>query len=140
MASIRVLVTYRCKGEAVQNLEFFSQAYDECVELRQQSKEVWVGRALLSLQGMDRWEIAAFADESFAGGLVLAHDPWDVHVGPCMSVFAQYVLPEHRLKGISPRLMREAIKIARTSGKSTLAYTHRQGPWRYSTTYRSINP
>jgi len=136
--SIRVLVTYRRKGEAVQNIEFFSHAYDECVELRQQSKEAWMGRALLALQELDRWEVAAFVGETFAGGLVVAHDPWDVHVGPCLSVFAQYVLPTHRLKGISPRLMREAIKIARASGKSTLAYTHRQGPWRYSTTYRNI--
>ena len=78
MESIHVLVTSRCKGEAVQNLESFQRAYDECIELRQQSKEVWLGRALLALQGMDRWEIAAFTDESFAGGLVLAHDPWDV--------------------------------------------------------------
>ena len=138
MALIRVLVTYRRKGEAVQNVEFFSRAYEECVELRQQSKEEWMGRALLALQQMDRWEIAAFADESFAGGLCLAHDPWDVHVGPCISVFAQYVLPEHRLGGVSPRLMREAMKIARSSGKSTLAYTHRKGPWRYDTIYRSI--
>ena len=138
MESIHVLVTSRCKGEAVQNLESFQRAYDECIELRQQSKEVWLGRALLALQGMDRWEIAAFTDESFAGGLVLAHDPWDVHVGPCMSVFAQYVLPEYRLQGISPRMMREAIRIARSSGCSTLAYTHREGPWRYATHYRSI--
>lgn len=138
MALIRVLASTRRKGEPVQNLEFFTQAYEECVELQQQSKSEWVGRSILSLQEMDRVELAAFADESFAGGLVLAHDPWDVHVGPCMSVFAQYVLPEHRLKGISPRLMRTAFRIAKDSGMSTLAYTHRLGPWRYETTYRSI--
>lgn len=138
MESIRIVNTYRRRDEAVQSLELFTRAYDECVELRQQSKEVWVGRALLALQGLDRHELAAFVGSEFAGGLVLAHDPWDVHVGPCMSVFAQYVLPEYRLMGVSPRLMREALRIAKQAGESTLAYTHRAGPWRYSTLYRSI--
>lgn len=97
-----------------------------------------MGRALLALQEMDRYEIAAFIDGEVVGALVLAFDPWDVHVGPCMSVFAQYVLPEHRLSGVSPRLMREALRIAKRVGVSTLAYTHRVGPWRYETSYRSI--
>lgn len=139
MESIRVIVSKRSAGEAVQNIELFSHAYDECVELRQQSKEVWMGRALLALQGLDRWEIAVLEDGSVIGGLVLAHDPWDVHVGPCTSVFAQYVLPEHRLKGISPKLMRVALRVARTAGYPTLAFTHRAGPWRYSTIYRRIH-
>ncbi len=138
MESIRIVNTFRLRGEAVQSLELFLRAWDECTELQQQSKEIWAGRALLALQGMDRYELAAFVDNTFAGGVVLAHDPWDVHVGPCMSVFAQYVLPEHRLKGISPRLMREALRIARKAGETTLAFTHRAGPWRYNTVYRSI--
>lgn len=137
--STRIVSTYRLPGEAVQNLEFFVRAWDECIELQQQQRDTWVGKAILSLQGMARWELAAFCGVEFAGGLVLAHDPWDVHVGPCMSVFAQYVLPEHRLKGASPRLMREAIRIARKEGVTTFAYTHRAGAWRYSTLYRSLN-
>ncbi len=138
MESIRVVVTSRIPGEAVQSLELFTRAYDECVELRQQSRDEWIGRALLALQDLDRFELAAFVGDKMAGGIVLAHDPWDVHVGPCMSVFAQYVLPEYRLRGISPRLMREGIRIAKQSGVSTLAFTHRKGPWRYETAYRRI--
>lgn len=140
MEPIRVVVSPRRKGEAVQSLELFTRAWDECAELQQSSKDEWVGRALLSLQGLDRTELAAFYGTEFAGGLTLAPDPWDVHVGPCLSVFAQYILPEYRLKGISPRLMREAMRIAKQSGASTLAFTHRQGPWRYETLYRRIKP
>ena len=139
MGLIHVAVFPRKRGEAVQSLELFTCAYDECVELQQQSKDEWIGRALLSLQEMDRFELAAIHGARTVGGIVLAHDPWDVHVGPCMSVFAQYVLPEYRNQGISPRLMREVLRIAKGSGVSTLAYTHREGPWRYSTLYRSIN-
>ena len=138
MESIRVMVFPRKRGDAVQSLELFTRAYDECVEFQQQSKDEWVGRALLSLQEMDRFEIGAFHGAKTVGGVVLAQDPWDAHVGPCMSVFAQYVLPEYRNQGISPRFMREVLRIAKSSDVSTLAYTHREGPWRYSTLYRSI--
>jgi GNAT superfamily N-acetyltransferase len=77
--------------------------------------------------------------EKVVGGLCLAPDPWDVHVGPCLSVFAQYVLPEFRLQGVSARLMREALRIAKKSGVPALAFTHRKGPWRYETIYRKVN-
>lgn len=130
--------THRSKGEAVQNFELFSRAWDECVELQQQSKSEWLGRSILSLQELDRHELFAYADGRVVGGIVLANDPWDSHVGPCVSVFAQYVLPEYRLQNISPTLMRMATRLAKESGASTLAHTHRIGAWRYSTFYRRL--
>ena len=130
---------FRLHGEPVQNFEFFSRAWDECAELQCTPKQDWIGRNLLSLQALDRYEIAIVRQGEFIGGLILAEDFWDVHVGPCMSVFAQYVLPEYRNTGVSAACMRAALRIARKAGAPTLAFTHRKGPWRYETVYRSLH-
>lgn len=135
---VSLLKTYRLPDEPVQNLNLFSKAWDECIELQSNPRDVWVGRSLLGLQGMARWELGAICDGTVVGGIVLAHVAWDAHVGDCIGVFAQYVLPEYRLKGVSPRLMREALRIAKHAGANTLSYTHRKGPWRYETIYRRI--
>ena len=133
-----ILVTSRNPGEPVQNLDLFTRAWGECIELQVSACDEWVGRSLLSLQGLRRYEIAAVVDCRVVGGIVVADDPWDAHVGPCMSVFAQYVMPDFRLRGISPRLMREALRIAKRSEYSVLAFTHRKAPWRYETIYRKV--
>lgn len=133
-----VVPMYRHPGEAVQNLEMFLRAWDECEELQVQSREDWVGRALLALQELPRWEIGAFADGKVVGGIVLAEDQWDAHVGNCCSVFTQYVLPEYRHTGVSRRMMRMAVSLASAMDAKVLAFTHRKGPWRYETIYRRI--
>lgn len=122
------------------NSEMFETAWAECVELQVQCKDVWLGRTLLSLQELDRYEIGVVIDAKVVGGVVVARDPWDCHVGPCTSVFAQYVMPQYRLNGISGILMREAVRIAKYDFRThAIAYTHRQGPWRYETIYRRIH-
>lgn len=134
-----VSTTYRHPGDSVRNVDLFSSAWNECVELQTQSQNDWVGSSILSLQGLSRFEIALMRSDGIpVGAAVLAADPWDVHVGPCWSVFAQYVLPEYRLQGVSFKLMREAVRVARANGAHILAYTHRKGPWRYETLYRRI--
>ena len=133
------LTAFRHRGEAVQTLDLFLRAWDECVELQVTPRDEWVGRTLLSLQGLDRYEIAIHDRGYMLGALILAADPWDVHVGPCMSVFANYVLPEFRNKGIAMWCMREALRITREANINVLAFTHRKGPWRYETIYRWIN-
>jgi len=133
------LETYqRLSGEPVQNISMFERAWDECVELQVQSKEVWIGQVLIAIQSLDRCEIGVFAGSTTVGGMVVASDPWDSHVGPCMSVVTQYVLPEYRNSGVSRQFMRKALDIAKTSGARVLAFTHRKAPWRYETIYRSI--
>lgn len=134
--------TYRRAGEGVQNVSLFQRAWGECVELQQQDQGAWMARAILALQSLDRHEIGVFIDEpspQCIAGIIIANDQWDAHVGPCCSVFTQYVLPEYRGMGISRMFIREALRIARNEGAKTLAYTHRVGPWKYSTTYRRIN-
>jgi GNAT superfamily N-acetyltransferase len=135
---IQQVIFHRQPGEPVQNLALFERAWDECIELQVSPKEVWVGRSLIALSALERFEVAAVHGSEVVGAIVLARDPWDVHVGPCMSVFAQYVLPEYRNAGVSPRMMREALRIARDSRVDVLAFTHRKAPWRYQTIYRRI--
>ena len=133
------LVTFhRLQDEPVQNVELFERAWDECIELQVQSKDCWVGKALLALSALDRYEVAVMHGTHVVGAVVVAPDQWDAHVGPCMSVFAQYVLPEYRNAGVSLALMREAVRITRASGVHVLAFTHRKAPWRYETIYRRV--
>lgn len=134
----KLILDYRVKGQPVQNYEMFARAWDECIELQQSPKDEWVGRSILTMQELYRYELGAIVDGQTVGGMVLALDPWDPHVGDCMSIFTQYVLPEFRNKRISAKFMRKAIEIAKTDGMHTLAYTHRKGPWRYETIYKRI--
>lgn len=134
----KVIVSHRPAGSIVQNYALFASAWDEFVELQVQPKDIWAGTAISSLSQLDRWEVFVHNGEVPVGAVVLASDPWDVHVGPCYSVFAQYVLPEYRNAGISLRLMREAVRICRTNSAPVLAYTHRAGDWTYLTRYRRI--
>jgi GNAT superfamily N-acetyltransferase len=135
---MQVQTSQRLAREPLQNVELFERAWDECVELQVQDKHTWLGMTLLALSQLDRYEVFVVRDRKMVGALVLAPDPWDVHVGPCMSVFSQYVLPEYRNSGVSLALMREAIRITRSTGAAVLAYTHRTAPWRYETIYRRV--
>jgi GNAT superfamily N-acetyltransferase len=121
--------------------DLYMQAWQECVELQMQPQGTWVANTMANLMDAPRWVIGMFDNGVPVGGVVLSPDT-DVHVGPCMSVIAQYVLPEYRNKAISMRCMREAIRITKNQYapyNRCLAYTHRLGDWRYITTYRSLN-
>ncbi len=137
-SSKSVRTTFRPRGAPVSNPELFTTAWAECVELQCQDKAEWTSRTLHVLSSFDRYEVAAVVDGAVIGGVVVAVDE-DIHVGPCVSVFAQYVLPEYRNRGASLACMRESVRLAKELGASVLAYTHRIGPWRYETIYRRIN-
>lgn len=136
-SGLRFQVDLYLADTPVHNVSLFERAWDECIELQVQPKDAFVGNSLLMLQSCTRWEIAMWHRGEAVGGLVLAIDN-DVHVGECMSVFAQYVLPEYRNKNIASRCMREAIRITKLTKLRVLAYTHRVGDWTYKTTYRRI--
>lgn len=134
-----MLAVKRSAGDPVQNVSLFQRAWNECVELQVQGMDAWVSQTISMLERLERYEIAVMhSDGTPLGACTLAKDPWDCHVGPCWSVFAQYVLPEARLQGVSGKLMREALRIARANGAHVIAFTHRRGPWRYETIYRKI--
>lgn len=126
-------------GTPLRNYAMFERAWHEFPELQVRPKDEWIGRSIASLAALQRWEIGAFNDAGETiGGIVLAEDPWDCHVGPCVSVFAQYVVPEYRDGQVSQRMMREALRLARSLHFPVLAFTHRRGPWRYETIYHRI--
>lgn len=136
---MRLHQTFQLPGEPVQNPELFARAWDEFPELKCNSRADWCGRSLHMLADLERWEIGVIHDNTVIGGLVLVEDPWECHVGPCLTVAAQYVLPEYRNQGVSGMLMRQALRVVKSQpGPKTLAYTHRVGPWRYETIYRRI--
>lgn len=135
---LKYFVTRREAGEAVQAPELFYRAWDECLESQVVDKERWVGSVLARLAQIDgRYEIGVHNGECTVGGIILAPDD-DPHVGECLSVFAQYVMPEYRNLGVSMYCMRLALRIARDAGYNVLAYTHRVGVGRYETIYRRI--
>lgn len=132
-----LLTSYRAAGQAVQGIHLFHQAWDECVELQCQPKGVWCKTILAELSALDRYEIGVALGGIPVGGVFLTHDD-DWHVGPCLTVAFQYVLPEYRNTGVSRQCMRYAISLAKELGYTVLAYSHRSGPWRYETIYRRI--
>lgn len=115
----------------------FSKAWDECIELQCTPKDRWVQTCLYDLSLIDRVEVAVWVDGKAIGGLILAPD-YDIHVGKCISVLAQYVLPEYRNTGISGKCMRKALSIAREGNYPVLAFTHRVSDWKYNTIYRRL--
>lgn len=136
---IIIKTLYRHQNEPVQNLKLFECAWDEFPELQTTDKITWTGNSLLMMQGLDRYEVGVFTPTGdVVGAAIIAPDIWDAHVGPCISVFAQYILPEFRNRGISLKLMREAIRITKESNYTVLAFTHRVGDYRYETVYKEI--
>lgn len=134
---MQIEVVHRLPGQPVQDSELYVTAHDECVELQMRSKEVWTDEMLRWLGGIHRWEITAKIDGKIVGGVIIGWDH-DVHVGPCISVWAQYVLPEYRGQGVSPAVMRRAMQVMRQQGAMAMAWTHRAGPWHYETKYRRL--
>lgn len=131
-------VTKKASGEAVQGTELFVRAWNECVELQCTPELQWCSTVLAELSELDRYEVCIFVGDAPVGGIILVHDE-DWHVGTCLTVAFQYVLPEFRNTGVSIACMRFAKRLARELGYKALAYSHRKGPWRYEIIYRRIN-
>jgi len=127
----------KAAGESCLAPELFPVAWEECIESHGMNKEAWTTSALNMIENVPRYEMGFYVDGKPVGGITLTidHDP---HVGECLCVMSQYVLPEYRNNGISLRCMRECIKLAKRLGHDMLAYTHRQRDWVYTTTYRKI--
>ena len=128
----------RQQGEANQAPLLFYRAWEECLELQVMDKETWVAEVLSRMSLLPwRYEIGMHNGDQAVGGVIIGPDE-DIHVGPCLSVYAQYVLPEYRNRGTSMRCMRMAERAAIHFGYKVLAYTHRVGDWRYETIYRRL--
>lgn len=132
---IRTTVEFKREGEVHTPLNLYAAAWDECVELGVMDKLAWVLRVGRIVQNTPRFEVLVYDDELCVGGVVIAEDD-DLHVGHCLSVMFNYVLPEYRCTGITAQTMRALRRIAENLQVPTIAYTHRVGAGKYTTTYK----
>lgn len=135
--TLKIIHTQRRQAEAVQAPELFRAAWDECIELQVMDKQTWLQHTLGTLASLDRFELGMHNGDVTVGGVILARDN-DIHIGDCLAVVAQYVMPEYRNRGISLWCMRECIRLAKELGHTHLAFTHRKGDWRYETIYKEL--
>jgi len=113
-------------------------AYSECLESGVMDRRKWIELNLDILSSEDRIEIGAFEDGYLVGGMTLAEE-MDAHVGACVSVRYNYVLPEYRTLKLGTIMMRHAIQLAKTLGPQYIAFTHRKGVGLYTIRYRRLH-
>lgn len=135
---MRILVLNGCAGEQAATSVLALPAVLEFPELRQ-SKDYRddVHRVVSSLSEFDRTEIVAIDSETVVGGAVIVLDD-DQHVGACLSLQWQYVLPEYRSKQLGRLFVRELLRQAGWAGIKNVCYTHRIGVGKYTLTYREV--
>lgn len=90
-----------------------------------------------SLAEYDRTEIVYYDGETVVGGATVVLDD-DQHVGPCLSLQWQYILPGYRALGLGRHFVRELLRQAGWAGIRNVCWTHRKGVGRYTVTYREV--
>lgn len=136
---IECAVSFREAGqEPTGDSSLYWHAWGEFIELQVMDREAWVEHHTALLTSLPRYEFTLTDGGTLVGGLILVHDH-DVHVGECMSVLANYVLPEYRSRVLGSRLFRAALNLTRDTGCSVLAFTHRVKDWQYITNYRKLS-
>lgn len=135
---MRVLYLNGLAGEAAHTRSLALPAVLEFPELRQHTDyREDVHRVVSSLSEFDRTEVVAIDDGKVVGGAVIVLE-FDQHVGPCMSLQWQYVLPEYRCKRLGVLFVRELLRQAGWAGIRNVCYTHRVGRGQYTVTYREV--
>lgn len=135
---LRFVCSGRKAGEPTLAPDLFPRAWDEFIELQLTDKQTWVSKTIRTIEGFHRYEIGLYDGDTPVGGLTLTWDD-DPHVGECLLVMSQYVLPEYRNQGVSLRCMHEVMRIARRLGHTVVAFTHRQADWTYHIRYRRVH-
>jgi GNAT superfamily N-acetyltransferase len=135
---MRTLILNGSAGERAHTAVLAVPAVLEFPELRQsQDYRDDVHRVVSSLSEFDRVEIVCIDDGKVIGGAVIVLDD-DQHVGHCLSLQWQYVLPEYRCKRIGHLFVRELLRQAGWAGIKNVCYTHRVGVGKYTLTYREV--
>ena len=135
---MRVLHLIGAAGERAHTASLALPAVLEFPELRQsEDYRDDVHRVVSSLSEFDRSEIVAIDNGTVVGGAVIVLDD-DQHVGPCLSLQWQYVLPAYRAKRLGHHFVRELLRQAGWAGIRNVSYTHRVGVGKYTLTYREV--
>lgn len=127
---------YRKAGELSPALFLLAMAWHELEELQCRSLADYLDDSLAASSALERFEAIAWDGGEIVGFAMYVED-LDVHVGRCLSIGHHYVLPSHRQRGCAKHFMRWHNMLAAALRIDVCAWTHRKGPWRYSTTYRS---
>lgn len=136
---VEYTVQYKEAGVQHSFNELYSSAWAECEESHIMDRPNFVKRGQDSVSSIARYELVALVGDRVVGAMVVAEEGDDPHVGDCLSVVYNYVLPEYRSIGIGRHFFRAAIRLAESLGHHTLAYTHRVGAGKYLTTYRKVH-
>lgn len=110
----------------------------EFPELRQnQDYREDVLRIASSLAEFDRTEIVYYDGETIVGGATIVIDD-DQHVGICLTLQWQYILPGYRNKRLGVAFIRELKRQAGWAGIRNVCWTHRTGIGRYTVVYKEV--
>ncbi|ARB30307.1 hypothetical protein HOS87_gp28 [Pseudomonas phage phiNV3] len=135
---MRVLHLVGAAGERAHTASLALPAVLEFPELRQsEDYRDDVHRVVSSLSEFDRSEIVAIDDGKVVGGAVIVLDD-DQHVGVCLSLQWQYVLPAYRHLHMGRHFIRELKRQAQWAGIKNISYSHRTGIGRYEVVYREV--
>lgn len=93
-------------------------------------------RMVEATEQLDRFEITVTLDGELIGFACIVEDD-DLHVGRCLSLQWQYVVPEYRGR-IGPMFLRALFGIGRNRGFHVVAYSHRINQGHYAIKYRRI--
>lgn len=132
-------VRQRAEGDPSFGEWFINDAVREFEEFSWARTKLEAGEQICSdMRENGRVEILAIVGNRPAGFIILCHEH-DNHIGECLGVQFNYVLPEYRNLGIVRQFFRMAEAIARENGIPVMAWTHRTGVGQYTLRYRRIN-
>lgn len=98
-------------------------------------REEAVRRVLEATEAVERYEVVAYHDQLVVGCMILVADD-DAHVGPCLSVMWNFVLPEFR--GVGASFLRKAFSLAKENDLPVVAFAQRTGLGEYTVKYRRV--
>jgi glyceraldehyde-3-phosphate dehydrogenase/erythrose-4-phosphate dehydrogenase len=126
-------------GEATNVVQLLPEALAETPELGWGGSFAAISaRVCAETEQHTRVELVAKDQEGRLVGCAVLVPDEDLHVGQCLSVMWNYVLPDHR-GTIGRQFMRLAVKVAQYWELPVLSYTHRLGVGRYAITYRRLH-
>lgn len=125
-------------GDLCLGAELIPFGYAELPEFNETcTLEQVTARMLATIEPMSRTEILAVIDGQLVGFACVVEDD-DIHVGRCLTLQWQYVVPEHRGR-IGAEFLRWLARFARCQGFQFIAYSHRVNSRHYAIKYRRIH-
>jgi len=131
-------VVQRTPGQPCLGASLIPAGYAEFPEFREGGTlEQVTSRLREAMESLDRYELVVSERGAVVGYACAALDE-DLHVGLCLTLQWQYVLPEYR-GAVGREFVRWLLRKARSSGLKHVAYSHRINQGHYAIKYRRIS-